>query len=119
MNNENLNEKTNRGAIRPLIVRRQQGEIKMKAHEKLIRIIGRLIGRFAVGVGSALAVVCVVAIVSSAPALGPTPVVQPAEVIRLDPVIVTIAAERFDAIRAEEDGASRLVHVYGSGPKKV
>lgn len=115
MNNENLNEKTNRGAIRPLIVRRQQGEIKMKAHEKLIRIIGR----FAVGVGSALAVVCVVAIVSSAPALGPTQAVQPAEVIRLDPVIVTIAAERFDAIRAELDGPSRQVHVYGGGPQPV
>ena len=76
----------------------------MKALEKVIHNTGR----FAFGIGLGIALVCAYVIVSSAPALDATPVVRPADV-RLDPVVVTIPAERFDAIRAEERGSSMLV----------
>ena len=115
MKNENLYEKANRGAIRLPIVRRQEGETKMKAHEKIIHALGR----YAVVIGSALAVACVVAIVSSPRAIEPAKVVQPAEVVRLDTVVVTISADRFSAIQTEERGRSVLVHVFGGGPKEV
>ncbi len=115
MKNDNHNQVTGNGAVRLPIVGRQEGETKMKALER----ISHTIGRYAVVVGSALAVACVVAIVSSPRAIEPAQVDQPAEVVRLDPVIVTISAERFDAIHAETSGSSMLVHVFGGGPKQM
>ena len=93
---------------RRLEVRRKEGR-KMKTIERVIHAIGR----FAVGLGSVLALVCTFVIVTSDHALGLTEVTQPAEVVRLDPVVVTISAERFDAIRAEAQGPSRLVRTPG------
>ncbi len=87
----------------------------MKALEKIIHALGR----YAVVIGSALAVACVVAIVSSPRAIEPAKAVQPAEVVHLDPVVVTISASRFDAIRADAQPATKVVHIYGSGPKEV
>lgn len=77
----------------------------MKALEKIIHTIGR----FAFGIGLGIALVCAYVIVSNAPALDATPVARPADIVRLDPVVVSIPAERFDAIRAEEGSASMLV----------
>ncbi len=115
MKNDNHNQETNHGAVRLPIVRRQEGETQMKALEKIIHTIGR----YAVVIGAALATVCVVVIVSSPRTLDPAKAAPPAEVIRLDPVTVTISADRFYAIQAEEQGSSRLVHVFGGGPKRV
>ncbi len=115
MKNDNDNREISNGAVRAPRVRRQQGETKMKALEKIIRALGR----YAVVVGSALAVACVVAIVSSPRGIEPAKAVPPAEVVHLDPVTVTISADRFDAIRAEAQPATKVVHVFGGGPKPV
>ena len=77
----------------------------MKTIERIIHTISR----FAFGLGLVLALVCAFVIVTSDHALDSTQVEQPAEVVRLDPVIVTISAERFDAIRAEMGGPAMLV----------
>ena len=84
---------------------RHKGGTKMKTIERIMRVIGHL----AVGLGSALALVCVFVVVTSDHALDPTQVARPAEVVRLDPVVVTISTARFDAIRAEARGPSMLV----------
>ena len=81
----------------------------MKALEKIIRITSR----FAVGIGLGIALVCAYVIVSSAPVRDATPVIRPTGAVRLDPVVVTISAERFDAIHAEERGSSMLVRTPG------
>lgn len=67
------------------------------------------LGRAAVHIGAVLALACAVVIVANAPAFAPTKMAQPGEVIRLEPVMVTISAERFDAIRAEADSPLKLV----------
>ncbi|MGI9025966.1 MAG: hypothetical protein ACR2GP_10360 [Burkholderiaceae bacterium] len=87
----------------------------MKRFEKVIRTLGRYVVVF----GVALAVACASVIVANAPALVPGKTVPPAEVVHLDPVTVTISADRFDEIRAEAEAATKVVHVYGSGPKEV
>ena len=87
----------------------------MKAYEKFIHTLGR----FAVGIGVALGVACAVVIVSSPPAIERTQAIQPGAMVRLDPVIVTISAQRFDAIRAESRDSTMLAHVFGGGPKQV
>lgn len=86
----------------------------MKALEK----ISHTVGRFAVGIGLGLALVCAYVIVSSAPALDAPPAARPAGVVRLDPVAVTISAERFDAIRAEGRGSSILVRTRERKPNE-
>lgn len=88
---------------RRLHVRHKEG-ITMKTIERIIRTVGR----FAVGFGTGLALVCAVVIVRTDIGLGPPRVAKPAEAIRLDPVVVTITAERFDALQAESRGATKL-----------
>lgn len=83
----------------------------MKALEKIIHAIGR----FSFGIGLGIALVCAYVIVSSAPAPDAAPVVRPAAV-HLDPIVVIIPAERFDAIRAEERGSSMLVRTAEPKP---
>ena len=64
-------------------------------------------GRLTVLLGTALAITCAVAVMR-----GPAPSAGKAaprvEVVRLDPVIVTGSLARFQAIRAEEAGESKL-----------
>ena len=85
----------------------------MKTYQRIIEVVGR----FAVGVASALALVCAYVIVSSDPGLGTVEVAKAPEVIRLEPIVVTISAERFAAIQAEEQGASMLARKQDAKPK--
>ncbi len=72
----------------------------MKKIERSLEGLVRIAVRFAVGLGTAFALLCAVVIVSTD--LGPgMPAVRPVDVVRLDPVVVTIDAARFDALRAE------------------
>ena len=80
----------------------------MKALERFIHALAR----FTVGFGSGLALVCTFVVVTTDVGLGPAKVAP--EVIRLDPVIVTISAERFAAIRAEAEPV--IVRVPDHGP---
>ena len=61
----------------------------------------RGLGRFVFGLGVGLALTSAVVIVANGPALEAREV-RPADVIRLDPVIVTMSAERFNAERGGE-----------------
>ncbi len=65
----------------------------------------RVLARYAVGLGIAVAVVCAVGIVSSGKALSP----KGEDVIRLEPVTVTISAERYARIRQELADEERLL----------
>lgn len=60
----------------------------------------RGLGRFVFGLGVGLALTSAAVIVVNAPAIEARDV-RPADVIRLDPVVITMSAERFDA---ERDG---------------
>jgi len=76
------------------------------------------LGRFAVGLGIGLALTSAYVIVTSgADLLTGKPAA--ADIVRLDPVEVTISAERFAAIQAEAEPSTKTVHVYGAGPKAV
>ena len=86
----------------------------MKKFEKVVRALGRYVVVF----GVALAVACASVIVANAPALLPGKTASPAEVVHLDPVTVTISADRFDEIRAEAEPATKVVHIFGGGPKQ-
>jgi hypothetical protein len=74
--------------------------------------------RFVFGLGIGLAVTSAYVIVSSGPDLL-APKMATADVVRLDPIIVRIAPERFDAIRDEPEGPPPSKHVYGAGPQSV
>ena len=63
--------------------------------------IFRGLGRFVFGLGVGLALTSAVVIVANGPAIEARDV-RPDDVVRLDPVIVTISAERFNAERAGE-----------------
>ncbi len=75
------------------------------------------LGRFVFGMGLGVALTSTYVIVTGAPdLLAPMPAV---EVVRLDPITVTISRERFDAIYAASEPATEAVHVYGRGPQRV
>ncbi len=93
-------------------VRRNMEGMKMNIVERLATVVAR----FVVGFGIGLALVCAVVIVTTRPALEPATVARPVEVIRLDPVSVTISAERFQAIRAQMIVDSLLVQTRGEAP---
>lgn len=46
-------------------------------------------------------------------------IAKPAEVVRLDAVTVTISADRFNAIRAEERSQSILARTFGKKANEV
>ena len=98
---------------RRLDVRHKKGR-KMRTIEKIIGGIGR----FAFGLGSALALVCVFGIVTSDHALDATQLARTAEIVRLDPVVVTISRERFAEIRAEEREGSMLARTRVRKPNE-
>jgi len=75
---------------------RQKGII-MRTIDHLLRGLGR----FVFGLGAGLALTAALVIVANGPALEAKDV-KPSDVIRLDPVTVTITAERFDALRGED-----------------
>ena len=90
-------------------VRHKEGII-MKAFE---RFIGSA-GRFAVGFGSGLALVCAFVIVTTD--LGDAPkAVRPEDIVHLDPVVVTISADRFAELRAQMSGVPVLVRTREHG----
>ena len=93
---------------RPLV--RQQEGIIMKTFARLVGAAGH----FVVGFGSGLALVCAFVIVTTDLGESPKPV-RPADIVHLDPVVVTIAADRFDEIRAELDGRPVLVRTPDRG----
>lgn len=94
---------------RRLDVRHKEG-ISMKAFERLIGTAGR----FAVGFGSGLALVCAFVIVTTD--LGEAPkVVRPANIVYLDTVVVTISADRFYELQAELRGRPVLVRTPDHG----
>lgn len=93
---------------RPLV--RQQEGIIMKTFTRLVGTAGH----FVVGFGSGLALVCAFVIVTTDLGESPKPV-RPADIVHLDPIVVTIAADRFDAIRAELDGGPVLVRTPDQG----
>lgn len=66
-----------------------------------------MIGRLAIAVGTGFALAC--AIASHGPSIAPQ------DVVRLDPVVVTISKVRFDAIRAEAQGTTMI----GAAAKKA
>ena len=86
---------------------------------KTIETIMQNVGRCVVGLGSALALVSAVVITSNGPALGNAQAARPVEVVRLDPVVVTISTERFAAIRAEEKSHTMLARVRALKTKLV
>ncbi len=74
--------------------------------------------RFVFGLGVGLALTSAYVIVTGAPDLMVT---RPAggDVVLLEPVVVTISAARFDAIRAEAEPAGKTLHLFGKGPQQV
>lgn len=68
----------------------------MKTIERLIH----LVGRFAVGLGIGVALVSAFVIVTTDIG-GEVRRPQPDEIVHLDPIVVTISAERYAAIAAE------------------
>ena len=65
------------------------------------------VGSVAVGCGAAIAIASAAAVTHEAPSLRAVPlksvqVGAPAEVIRLEPIVVTISSERFEAIRKQD-----------------
>ena len=71
------------------------------------------VGRFAVGFGTALALVCAVVIVTTGPRLDAPSAAAPAEVIRLDPVVVTISASRYAELQSTLREPSVVVRAAG------
>jgi hypothetical protein len=84
---------------------------------KTIETIFYVVGRFAVGFGSGLALVCAFVIVTTDIGLGTPKAVQPAEVVHLDPVVVTISSERYEAMRQEAQGVPVLVETPDRGAR--
>jgi hypothetical protein len=73
--------------------------------------------RFVFGLGIGLALTATYVIVSSKPdLLAPE---ATAEVVRLDPVIVTGSAEKFAELSGKETLPRRIAHVFGKGPQRV
>ena len=87
----------------------------MEAIEKFVRRIGRyLVGGLAVGLGIGLALVCTFVIVTTDVGQGRHPK-APGEVVRLDPVVVTISADRFAEIASELHGRPAMARTANHG----
>ncbi len=83
----------------------------MKAIERIVQVVGR----FAVGLGIGVALVSAFVIVTTdigAEARRPSKL---PEVVQLDPVVVTISAERFAAIASEMHGRPILARTPNHG----
>ncbi len=86
----------------------------MQTIERLFRSLGR----FVFGLGVGLALTSAYVIVSSGSALLGQPPARP-EVVRLDPVVVTISRDRFATLYAEAHPPEAVAHFYGRGPQAV
>ncbi len=84
----------------------------MKTIERIIRTLSRFV--FGLGVGLALTSAYVI-VTSGAALTGRPPAAR--DVVRLDPVVVTISRERFDTLYAEAHPPEKIAHVYGRGPQ--
>ena len=91
--------------------RRPDGRRKKGTAMTLIDRIIHTAGRFAFGFGTALALVCAFVIVAIDPRLDGSTAAAPAEVVRLDPVVVTISADRYDELQAALREPSAVVRV--------
>lgn len=88
----------------------------MKTLERFIRSLSR----FVFGLGVGLALTSAYVIVSSGSALtGRAPSAR--DVVRLDPIVVTMSRQRFDALYAEANPPAPVAraHAYGRGPQAV
>ena len=88
---------------------RQEG-IRMDRMEGFLYSMSRFV--FGLGIGLALTSAYVI-VTSQADLLGPR--AAAADVVKLDPIVVTIPAAQFDAIRTEAEPPSTMVHVFGAG----
>jgi hypothetical protein len=99
---------------------KRRPEDRQKEKGKTMELKDRLIadvGRFVFGLGIGIALTSAYVVVTSAPDLLGTPVA--ADVVRLDPVIVTASKQHVDAVRDEADEPAPRKHVFGAGPKQV
>ena len=60
-----------------------------------------LAARYAVGIAMLVALACVVVIVANGTALAPRASDRPIETVALEPIVVTISFEHFEAIHAD------------------
>lgn len=67
--------------------------------------ITTFVASVAVGCGAAIAIASTAAISEAAPSLRPQVQPAPVEVVRLDPVVVTVSKTYFDAVRFEREVA--------------
>jgi hypothetical protein len=93
--------------------RQEETGKNMRTKDRLISDVGRFVFGLCIG----LALTSAYVVVTSAPDLLGQPV--DAEVVRLDPVVVTISAKRFDEVHAEADVPAPKMHVYGAGAPQV
>lgn len=84
--------------------------INMKTIERIVH----LVGRFAVGLGIGVALVSAFVIVTTDTG-GEARHAKPAEIIHLDPIVVTISAERYAAIESELHGRPALARTPNHG----
>jgi hypothetical protein len=98
---------------RPRGRQEEEGTI-MKTKESLISNISR----FVFGLGIGLALTSAYVIVTSTPELLTGKPVA-ADIVRLDPVTVTISSKAFDEIHAEADVPTKRAHVFGAGALQV
>lgn len=88
---------------------------------KTIHRIRSAAARFNFGLGVGLALTSAYVIVTNDGTLD-VKRAAPADVVQLDPVVITISRERFDALRAEAAPpvpVAERAHPYGRGPQRV
>ena len=76
-------------------------------------------GRLAVAFGTFVALACAIAIIKVAPdGIENTRLAQ-SEVVRLEPVVVTVSKAQYDAVRAEAQRPSLFVRLFAKKPTAV
>ena len=71
--------------------------------------------RFAVALGTVVALACAVAIIEVAPN-GIENTKQATEIVRLEPVVVTVSNAQYEAVRAEAQRPSMFVRLFSKKP---
>ena len=94
---------------------RTQGRPKKGTIMRIIERVIETVGRFVVGLCIGLALVCAFVIVTTDPRLDVPATAAAVEVIRLDPVVVTISADRYDELQAASRAPSAIVRIAEHG----
>ena len=71
--------------------------------------ITTFVASLAAGCGAAIAIASTAAVSQAAPMLRPVATPAPIEVVRLEPVVVTVSKARFEAMRTEPTELARTV----------